>query len=181
MLSLILIIVLFFLTMIIFPLYFRLYFTFDPYKKSGLVVIKLWFIKLEYFTFQLKHSGIIIRTKKERKQIEYQFTDPKIKFYEDFTMKLRQKTMIKQLNIYSKIGTDDAFEAAILSGFFNIFYKVLTTYIKNFKPSSKIFLSSHTLFNEKVFVVSFYSKISISIFDVIVSFFSALFNNKKKA
>ncbi|MDD4815837.1 MAG: hypothetical protein PHQ62_01685 [Clostridia bacterium] len=144
------------------------------------MIIKLWFIKLEYFTFQLKHSGIIVRTKKERKQIEYQFTDPKLKFYEDFTLKLRQKTMLKQLTIFSKIGTNDAFESAILSSFFDIFFHILSAYIKNIKPSSKIKINTSTVFNENVFLVYFFSKFSISIFDVFVSFFITIFESKKK-
>ena len=180
MITVILIIVLFFLIILIFPLIFRLYFSFDPIKNYGMVVIKLWFIDIEYFTFQLKHSGIIIRTKKERKQLEFQFTDPKIKFYEYFTLKLKQKTMVKYLDIYSQIGTNHAFETAVLSSFFNILYNSFFAYVKNLKPSSKVVINSQAVFNQKIFSVRFYSKISISIFDVVVSFFSAIFHNKRK-
>ena len=180
MITVILVIVLFFIIILIFPILFKLYFSFDPIKNWGMVVIKLWFIKIEFFTFQLRHSGIIIRTKKERKQIEYQFSDPKIKFYEYFTLKLKQKTMVKYLDIYSKIGTEDAFESAVLSAFFNIIYNSLFAYVKTLKPSSKVIINSQTCFNEKVFIVRFYSKISISIFDVVTSFFSAIFQNKRK-
>ena len=93
--SLWLLIVLFLLILLIIPLFFRIYLSFDPLNNEGMVVIKLFFINIVYFSFQLTINGIIIRTKKERKQLEYKFSDPKIKFYELLTLQLKQKVKLK--------------------------------------------------------------------------------------
>ena len=155
--SLWLLIVLFLLILLIIPLFFRIYLSFDPLNNEGMVVIKLFFINIVYFSFQLTINGIIIRTKKERKQLEYKFSDPKIKFYELLTLQLKQKVKLKYINIYSKIGTGDAYHSAMLSGLINIIYHIFSSYLKNLKYSTSISVNSQTLFNEKV--IKFFAKI----------------------
>ncbi len=178
--SLWLLIVLFLLILLIIPLFFRIYLSFDPLNNEGMVVIKLFFINIVYFSFQLTINGIIIRTKKERKQLEYKFSDPKIKFYELLTLQLKQKVKLKYINIYSKIGTGDAYHSAMLSGLINIIYHIFSSYLKNLKYSTSISVNSQTLFNEKVIKLKFYCNASICLFDILYCFFTSLFLNKKR-
>lgn len=178
--SLWLLIVLFVFIILIFPMFLKLYFHFSPLKNSGLVIIKIWFIKISHYSFQLKSNSIIIRSKKERKQIEYQFSDPKLKFYEYFYMQLREKTKLKYLDIYSEIGTSDAFHSALLSSLLNIFYKIFGSYIKNVKFSTSVIINTKTIFNKPTFLISIFSKASITLFDILYCFFISLFYENEK-
>lgn len=175
-----LLIVLFVFIILIFPMFFRLYFFYSPLKNSGMIIMKLWFITITYLSFQLKTNSIIIRSKKERIQIEYQYEDPKLKFYEYFYLQLRHKLKLKYLDIYSEIGTGDAFHSAMLSAVMNIIYKIIGSYIKNAKFSSSIVVNTKTEFNKPAFSISIFSKASISIFDIIYCLFITLFYEDKK-
>lgn len=168
-------IILFFLLIIIFPLFFKIYFTYNPKTNLGMVVVRFWFIKIVFFSFQIKHTGIIIRTKKERKQVEYAFGDPKLKFYETFMNQIKQKLYVRYLDIYSKIGTGDAAQSAMLSSTFLLLYKMLAAYVKNLKPKTVVDINAHTAFNEDVFIFSLYGEITISILKIVESFFVAVF------
>lgn len=141
--------------------------------------MKLWFVKITYISFQLKPNSIIIRSKKERKQIEYKFEDPKLKLYEYFYMQLRQKLKLKLLDIYSEIGTSDAFQSAMLSTILNIIYKIIGSYIKNTKFSSSIIVNTKTNFNKPALSISIFSKASITLFDIIYCFFITLCYEKR--
>lgn len=178
--SLWLLIVLFFFIILVFPMFLKLYFYYSPLKNSGLVIIKLWFIKISHYSFQLKTNSIIIRSKKERKQIEYQFSDPKLKFYEYFYMQMKRKTKLKCLDIYSEVGTGNPFHSALLSALVNITYKILASYIKNIKFSSSVIVNTKTNFKEPAFLVSIFCKASITLFDIIYCFFISLsYENEK--
>ena len=176
-----LIIVLFFVLIFIVPLFFKVYFSFNPLENEGMIVIKLFFINIIYFSFQIKVDGIVIRTKTKRKQIVYKFTDPKIRFYELLTLQLKHKVKIKYLDIFSEVGTGDAFSSALTTAVMNIFYHIIASYIKNLKLSSSISINSHTLFNKKTFEVRMFLRFSISLFDIFYCFFTSLFlNNSQK-
>jgi len=177
--SLELLIVLSIFLILIFPLFIKYYISYSPLQNSGMVVIKLWFVYISYFSFQLKTNSIIIRNKKKRKQIEYKFNDPMIIFYEHFYNELKQKIKIKHINIYSEIGTGDAFHSTIFSSFVNIFYKIISAYVKNLQYSSSIVVNTKTSFNKKALLTSLYVKASISLFDIFFSFFVSLFYKKK--
>jgi len=174
-----LLIVLFFLIILVFPMFFKLYFSYSPLKNSGLIVIRLWVFNISYFSFQLKANSIILRSKKERKQIEYKFDDPLLKFYDYFYAQIKQKIKIKYLDIYSEIGTGDAYSSAILSSAMSIFYKIFCSYIKNVKYSTNIITNTKTTFNEKVLLFSIYGNFSISFFDIVFGMFIAFFYNEK--
>lgn len=177
--SLWLIPVLVFILLLIFGQVFKFYFAYSPLENSGLVVVKLWNIKIQYFSFQLKPKSIVIRTNNKKTQVEYSFNDPKIKFYENLSNQVNEKIKVKHIDIYSNIGTGDACESALICGVLNIFYKIFSAYIKTVKPTCSINISSHTQFNQKVFDFSMYSKISLSLFDFLYSLFMAILEKER--
>lgn len=172
--SLWLIPVLVFILLLVFGQIFKFYLAYSPYENSGLVVMKLWNIKIQYFSFQLKPKSIVIRTNNKKTQVEYSFNDPQIKFYENLSLQINEKIKIKHIDIYSNVGTGDAAESALICGVLNVFYKIFSAYIKTMKPTCSINISSHAQFNKKVFDFSVYSKISLSLFDFLYCLFIAL-------
>ena len=171
--SLWLLIVLFFIFILIIPQVFKFYVAYNPLENKGLLILKLWFINILYFSFQIRPSGIIVRTRKKRKQIEYAFNDPTIKFYKDFSRQIQQKLKLKYVDLYSKIGTGDASQSAILGGMCNALYNAIGAKIKNKKKSCTVIINSHTEFKERVFDVSVFSNLSIALFDFIYCFIMA--------
>ena len=171
--SLWLLIVLFFVLLLIIPQVFKFYISYNLLENKGLLILKLWFINILYFSFQIRPSGIIVRTRKKRKQIEYASNDPTIKFYEDFSKQIQQKLKVKYIDLYSNIGTGDAGQSAILGGFFNAFYNSIGSKIKNKKKSCTVVINSHTNFKKEVFDVSVFSNLSIGLFDFIYCFVMA--------
>ena len=87
---------------------FKLSVFYNLLENSGDLSIKLWFLKIKKLSFKISHNGIIIRTNKKRMQIEYSINDPEIKFYENFSMQVKEKIKIKHISLYSNIGTKDA-------------------------------------------------------------------------
>lgn len=174
-------VILFFLFLMLLPQIFKLYFTYNPKNNNGMVVIKIFFIKISYFTFELKHTGIIIRTKKERKQVEYKFSDPKLKTIEKIMLAIKKRIEVRYFDLYSNIGTGDASSSAMLSGVMTIFYKYIYAYIKNLKPKGVVNITSNTDFNNNIFIISLFCKISISIYSIIASILIGLFSKKRNA
>ena len=148
---------------------FKFYVSFDFLENSGLVVIKLWFFKLKQFSVQFKKDGIVIRTGKQVEEVKYAFNDPKLKFVQDFSKEVMEKTKVKLVDIYSNVGAGDAQGSALLSSSVNVLWKILMAKIKNTKPTCTVDITNQTFFNDKVFNVSVFSKVSLSIFDALYS------------
>ena len=158
---------------------FKLSVFYNLLENSGDLSIKLWFLKIKKLSFKISHNGIIIRTNKKRMQIEYSINDPEIKFYENFSMQVKEKIKIKHISFYSNIGTKDAYHTAMLSALVNIFYKTLAAKVKNIKPTSSVDINAVTSFNQNVCKFSFYGKLSLSIFDFLYCLIFAWLENSK--
>lgn len=178
--SLWLLIVLFFIILLIIPQVYKLYIAFDPINNKGLVIIKIWGIHLKYFSFQLNTDSIKVRTGKKLKEVEYKLTDPKIKLYQNFTTQIKQKIKVKYIDIFSNVGTGNAYSTGLLCGSLNVFYKIFSSFIKNSKPTCSINITSQASFNKKISHFSFFGKISIAIFDFIYCFFIAWLQKDKQ-
>lgn len=172
-------IVLFFLIILVIPQFFKIYFSYNPLTNFGVVVIKFWFIKIVFFSFEFKHTGIILRTKKSRKQMEYQFSDPKLQSYEYFMNRVKDAMYVHKLDLFSNVGTGDAHSTAMLSGVVNIIFKLIYASVTNKKPRSNIDINSNTDFKNEVFLISVYSKLSISILAIGVCFIETIFRKKR--
>ena len=156
---------------------FKFYVSFDFLENGGLVVIKLWFFKLKQFSVQFKKDGIVIRTGMEVEEVKYGFNDPKLKFVQDFSQEVMEKTKVKLVDIYSNVGAGDAGSSALLSSSVNVLWKILAAKIKNTKPTCTVDITNQTFFNDKVLNVSVFSKISLSIFDALYSLIFAWFKS----
>lgn len=146
---------------------FKFYLTYNPLDNEGLVIIKIWGIKIKNFSFQIKPKAIIIRTAKQTQNKEYSFSDPKIKFYEKFSLQVKEKIKLKNVDFYSKIGTLDACQTSIYVGVVNVISKVIFAYIKNVKPTCSICINNHADYDKKICNFSLYAKLSLSIFDFV--------------
>lgn len=177
--SLWLIIPLFLFIILLLPFIFEVRISYNVYKNYGTLALKLWFIKIVLITFKIKGKTIVIRTKKDAKQIEISLIGPEIKLLEQFSVQIKDKIKVKKLEFHSHIGTGDAFQSAMLSAGISIAISMFLGYIKNFKDTAQIDIVNHTNYKEKVFQISLLGRISISIFDTLYSFIMASIIVKK--
>ena len=177
--SLWLIIPLFLFIILLLPFIFEVRISYNVYKNYGTLALKLWFIKIVLITFKIKGKTIVIRTKKDAKQIEISLIGPEIKLLEQFSVQIKDKIKVKKLEFHSHIGTGDAFQSAMLSAGISIAISMFLGYIKNFKDTAQIDIVNHTNYKEKVFQISLLRRISISIFDTLYSFIMASIIVKK--
>ncbi len=177
--SLWLIIPLFLFILLLLPFIFEVRISYNVYKNYGTLALKLWFIKIVLITFKIKGKTIVIRTKKDAKQIEISLIGPEIKLLEQFSVQIKDKIKVKKLEFHSHIGTGDAFQSAMLSAGISIAISMFLGYIKNFKDTAQIDIVNHTNYKEKVFQISLLGRISISIFDTLYSFIMASIIVKK--
>lgn len=177
--SLWLLIPLFLFILLILPILFEVRLSYNIYKNMGTLSLKLWFIRIKLLTFKIKGKNLIIRTKKNAKQIEISLAGPEIKLLEQFSVQIKDKIKVKKLEFHSKIGTGDAFQSAMLSAGISIIVSMVWGYIKNQKDTAQIGIVNHTEYKEKVFQISLLGRISISIFDTLYSFIMASIIVKK--
>ena len=177
--SLWLIIPLFLFILLLLPFIFEVRISYNVYKNYGTLALKLWFIKIVLITFKIKGKTIVIRTKKDAKQIEISLIGPEIKLLEQFSVQIKDKIKVKKLEFHSHIGTGDAFQSAMLSAGISIAISMFLGYIKNFKDTAQIDIVNHANYKEKVFQISLLGRISISIFDTLYSFIMASIIVKK--
>ncbi len=177
--SLWLIIPLFLFIILLLPFIFEVRISYNVYKNYGTLALKLWFIKIVLITFKIKGKTIVIRTKKDAKQIEISLIGPEIKLLEQFSVQIKDKIKVKKLEFHSHMGTGDAFQSAMLSAGISIAISMFLGYIKNFKDTAQIDIVNHTNYKEKVFQISLLGRISISIFDTLYSFIMASIIVKK--
>lgn len=171
---------LFGLVMIVIGQVFYVYCAYDVHQNLGLVVVKCWFLKLKHFSFQIASGGIVVRTENTKKQVNYAFSDPKLKFYERLMLEIKDKTKAKSLFVDAEVGANWAKNTAMFCGLTDVALKILCAYVKNMKPTCKMHAMAHPNFQKNVLKISVYSKVSISIFDFLYAVVFAWLDKDKK-
>lgn len=157
---------------------FRIYISYNLYENLGLVVFKFFVFKVVKISFDLSPSSITIRSKKKTKNISFEFSDPHLKFAENFAMQIKDKLRVKDLSLCAKIGLEEAGNTATLCGAVDVMFKSFVCYVKNIKPTASVKAVAYASFKKKIMEVSFYGKMSLSIFDFLYALLFSLFVEK---
>ena len=91
-----LIVVVFFLVLIVIPINSKLHFSYDILNNIGTFSLHLFFVKIFAYKFRLNGKDIIIISKNNKKQIETKVSNKQIRFFEQLTIQLKQKVVIKK-------------------------------------------------------------------------------------
>lgn len=169
-----LIIVVFFLIMLIIPFFCKIHFSYDLLNNLGAISLYVFFIKIFAFKYKFKGKDIILISRKNRKEIETTLSKKQVRFFEQLTIQLKQKIVIRKLDVYSRIGVEDAMGSALLSGLFTSLTSIILAYIKNVKRSAIVGIKSEPDYNGKSLIFSIYGSIKITIFDIIYSIIMSL-------
>ena len=169
------------LIIIIMPLVINIRISFNLKHQNGIISLYIYKIKLLLVIFRLKDNNIIVNKKNKTSESEVELSEKQKRFVEQFIKQIKDKVNIKRLISYTRIGTFDALETSIYNGLINSMFAMLFGYIKNKKPYAKIDVISYPAYNRQLFLITFYVKICISIFDILYSLFIACSIEKRRS
>lgn len=163
------IIVVFFLIVLILPIFSKAYVCYNVLDNNGVVSLYIFFIKIISYKIKIASGNIIFFTEKDKKQIELQVSTKQLRFLQQFSVQMKQKVIIKNITAFSKIGLNDAYHTALAVGAFNAFCSGVIGYLKNIKPSAKMRVYSNPEYNNLRLSFAFQITGFITIIDVIYS------------
>ena len=139
--------IVFFLIFLILPIFAKGYLSFDVLNNIGVISLYIFFIKILAYKIKRKNNRIILYTEKNKRQIEVKVSQKQIRFLKQFTVQMKQKIILKNITVFSRIGLNDAYTTALLVGTFNTFCSCVMGYIKNIKPSTKMRVINYPDYN----------------------------------
>lgn len=173
-----LIITVFFLTLLIFPILIKVNASFNFLDNLGVVSLNIFFIKI--FAYNIKfQNGIVLYNEKSKKKINLKLSEGKKRFLKQFTIQIKEKIILKECTAISKIGLNDAMNTALLTGLFNSVVGALYGKIKTIKKSSRLRIISDPDYNGNCMYFCIYAQIFINIFDFIYAILMSFLINKR--
>lgn len=165
------IVVVFFLALLIMPIFCKVYFTFDVINNIGVISLYVFFIKIIAYKIKRVKNQLVLYTEVKKKEIELEITNKQLRFIKQLTVQLKEKVVFKSVDIYYKIGLNDAYYTAIWSGIFNVIVSSILGYIKNIKKSCKMRVYNFPEYNGINMIASINIKCFITLFDIIYAIF----------
>ena len=170
--SLYLLILVFIIIIFIFPFKINLKICYDFKKNYGALSIG------RFFVAKIKRKGreiiLITKNRKNNVDVDFEFGEKQLRFIKYFKDEIKNKIKIKTFNVYSKIGTTDAFSTAIISSSFSVFIGILLSRFKMKQPTASFVHRPVTIFNQSHLIFATTTKIYVSIFDLLYSFLMAI-------
>lgn len=176
--SLYLLILICIILLIIFPISFNLYFSYNLNTNSGFFSIKIWKLNLKKYRIKRKGKEIIFIEKHKDKDLEIELNEKQIRFFELFFKEVKGKIRISNFELESEIGEENPFISAILSGIFSSIILAFFARLKSSQPTASFKFKNNANFFEAVFNMKTSLEFSISIFDIIYSLFIAILESK---
>lgn len=165
--SLWLIIVVFFLILLVVPLFAKLHISYDFLHNIGSLSIYLFFIKIVAFKMRLNGKNIVLISYNKEKELESAVSQGQIRFIKQLNSQLKQKIVVRKITAMARIGCSDAAISACASGLFNALVYSTLAYIKNIKKSAQMSVISEPDYNGKHLTMALYLSFAITIVDII--------------
>ena len=172
--SLWLIFIVFFLILLILPIFAKAYISFDFFNNLGAVSIYILFFKIMAYKIKYENKQIVVFTSKNQKEIEVEVSNKQLRFLKQLSVQLKQKIILKNVTFFSRIGLGDAFNTAIGTGLLNVVVSSFMGYVKNIKKSAKMKIINNPNYNGNGFMVSCVICCFITLFDLLYSIFMSL-------
>lgn len=167
---------------LIVPISFTIKINYNALKNFGIFGLKIWFLKFRISSFKITKNAIEITSRATKKvsEVELTLTKEQVLFLRNLTQQFKDKIKVKEISFHSVVGVNNAFESAILSGIINQTACGALAYVKNFKQTGTMKVSSETKFNSMVLKVSLKIKVSISIYDLIYSLIMSVLKLRRR-
>lgn len=141
------IVVVFFLLLLIIPIFAKAYAYYDVLNNIGVISLYVFFIRVIAYKVKINKGLIVFYTEKNRKEIEVKVSNKQLRFLKQFSVQMKEKVILKNITIYSRIGLNDAYNTAIGVGLFDTVLSGFMGYLKNLKPSIKTRLMNYPEYN----------------------------------
>lgn len=174
-----LVIVVFFLILLIMPIFAKVHISYDLLHNLGAVSLYIFCIKILAYKVKFKGKNIILIKENKKKEIETKISDKQMRFFTQLSVQLKEKVVIRKLSVFSRVGVGDAFNSVMLMGTISVFINTILSMIKTNKPSARISYIPETAYNQNYFTVTLYCSFMITIFDIIYAIFMSLTIKKR--
>ncbi len=171
-----LIFVLLILILLVTPFTFKFRITYDAIKNYGIFTFKIFKFKVKFSTFKFTKLAIVITSgnkKPKVSEIKLSVSKEQIVYVKELTNQLKDKVKVRNLFFASRLGTNDAFETAMLSASLNELVCGAFAFVKNFKQTCSISISCAPVYDKKSLFFVLNTAFAISIFDLIYCFIFA--------
>lgn len=171
-----LIFVLLILILLVTPFTFKFRITYDAIKNYGVFTFKIFKFKVKFATFKFTKLAIVITSgnkKPKVSEIKLSVSKEQIVYVKELTNQLKDKVKVRNLFFASRLGTNDAFETAMLSASLNELVCGAFAFVKNFKQTCSISISCAPVYDKKSLFFVLNTAFAISIFDLIYCFIFA--------
>ena len=148
---------------------------FNPKLNRGKLELKFVGIKVLSYAVKIQNKNLVLTNKKgKNKYLPLELNDESIQNYTDFESILFRKVYFKTVSIYFNFGLkNEAFLSYMVCGYVDVFSKIAYSVFKTKKSEVLMQLKVYPSFESNVIKFGFKAKISISIFDLLWSFFEA--------
>ena len=172
--SLWLIIVVFFLLVLVIPIFAKVHLTYDIINNLGSFSIYIFFVKIFAFRIRIKGKNLMLISYDDEKEIETKMSEKKVRFFKQLNVQIKQKMVIRKINLNARVGVNDAALSAYCCGVFYAIVGIIFGYIKNFKKSARLRMQCEPDYNGTCAVFAFYFSFAITIFDVLYALIVSL-------
>lgn len=176
--SLYLLILIFFIILITFPLGFKVKLFYSIKSNRGAIAIYFWKIKIKVIKAKFKGKQIYLVENHKKTEMEIELTEPQLKFLQFFNDEVKDKVKLKSVNGYLRVGIDNPFYASVLSAGLSDLVLAFFAFVKRNKTEANLTLKTHTSFTEFNCIGAFNIKISLSILDILYSFIISILRTK---
>ena len=183
MLNLLFALILIILLVIVIQLTLKLKLYFNIKQNTGKLQLKfLSFTVIDYsLSFHFDYIKLTNR-KGKNSYLPIEFNEQAIQEYNDFQQILFKKTYFKNLTLYLNFGIkNNAFITSMVCGYFDIITKIFYTVFKTKKNEVEFLSKIYPNYKTNVIKIAVKAKLSISIFDLIWSYFESKLTLKNKS
>lgn len=164
-----LIIIVFFLLLFICPTFFKINASYNVLENKGAISVKLFFIKLLAYKVTIKNNNLVLYTTKKTKDIKLDFSSGQKRFIEQFIVQIKEKILLEKICLINRIGLNDAFNTAMMTGFVDSVFCMIGSYIKNNKKDVNIQYYNIPNFNGSNVTFSLQCGFFLNMLDVLYS------------
>lgn len=177
--SLYLLILLFFIIILVFPIGFNIRANYDCLNNEGMLCFKIWFIKVIIAKFCIKNKNIVLRINHKKKvEKEIELGEPAFKFIISFQNEMKNKIKLREIETVTKIGVGEADKSALVSTLVTDIILMFFARLKMNNPTCHFRNIPLTDFDNESLFLAISAKFSFSVQDIIYSFLASFLKTK---
>ena len=165
------------------PFYFKICVDFSINNRTGMIIIKLFNIKIIDYTLIYKNRKILLYNKKNIQKLDFDIDKEHLTFVNQLKTEIFKRIFLSKFLVTLKVGIkDNPFLLALITGLIQMFLNILFGAISFQKPTSKLGYDLNTYYNLNVGILNIEICLAISILNFLLAIIKAKksINNKQE-